>query len=145
MKYRLIHAGQEKTYALIMETGDEPMETLVSFATENGITAARLTAIGAFESVVLGYYEVDRKHYRQNRFNEQMEVLSFIGDIAVKGGAPVAHVHVALGRADASTVGGHLLEARVRPTLEVILVQSPAYLQRVMNREVGLPLIEPRM
>ena len=145
MKSACINEGPEKTYVLIFETGDEVMGGLKRFATENGITAARLTAIGAFESGILGYWETDRRQYRRNPFHEQVEVLAFIGDVARKDRDPVVHVHAVLGRPDASTLGGHLLEARVRPTLEVVLVPSPAYLRRVMDPEAGLPLIEPEV
>ncbi len=143
MKSACINEKPERTFVLIFEPGEEVMDGLRTFAAENGITAARLTAIGAFENAVLGYWEIDRKTYRENRFQEQVEVLAFIGDIAMKDGKPVAHVHAVLGRPDAATIGGHLLQAHVRPTLEVVLVQSPAYLRRVMNPAAGLPLIEP--
>ena len=51
------------------------------------------------------------------------------------------HAHAVLGRCDGSTCGGHLLSAKVRPTLEVILTQAPSYLERVHDAESGLALI----
>jgi hypothetical protein len=73
---------------------------------------------------------------------EQVEVLSLNGDIALDGAEPKVHAHTVLGRRDGSTVGGHLLEAHVRPTLEVILVESPGYLRKTCDRETGLALID---
>lgn len=142
MKSKLIHDHQgEKTYALIFETGDEVMSTLTDFAKTRQLSASRLTAIGAFSDVILGYFNWDTKDYKKLPFPEQVEVLSLIGDIALKDGEPNVHVHTVVGRSDGTTLGGHLLEAHVRPTLEVILVESPAYLRKEIDPESGLALI----
>ena len=64
-----------------------------------------------------------------------------MGDVAQQDGEPKVHAHVVLGRSDGSTRGGHLLEAHVRPTLEVMLVESPAHLNKQHDPESGLALI----
>ena len=145
MKSRLLHdAAGQRTYAVILETGDEPMESLQTFAEREEISAAQLTAIGAFSDAVLGYFEWETKKYRRNRVSEQVEVASLIGDVALSPeGTPAVHVHVVLGRRDGSAVAGHLLEAHVRPTLEVVLTESPRYLRKVHDPESGLALIRP--
>jgi predicted DNA-binding protein with PD1-like motif len=71
-----------------------------------------------------------------------VEVLSLIGDVALEGTHPKVHAHVVLGLSDSSARGGHLLEAHVRPTLEVILTESPGYLARVHDAKSGLALIK---
>jgi hypothetical protein len=144
MKSRLIHEHQgERTFALIFETGDEVMSILTGFARANGLGAARLTAIGAFREATLGYFDWEKKEYKKIPISEQVEVLSLIGDVALKDGEPTVHAHVVVGRSDGSTRGGHLLEAHVRPTLEVILVESPAHLRKAHDPESGLALIRP--
>ncbi|MEA2630049.1 MAG: uncharacterized protein QOE66_268 [Chloroflexota bacterium] len=142
MKSKLIyeHHG-EKTFALIFDTGDEVMSNLVEFAGSNKLGAARLTAIGAFSEVTLGYFDWEKKDYKKIPVREQVEVLSLIGDVALKDGEPKVHAHVVVGRSDGTTMGGHLIEARVRPTLEVILTESPAHLQKQVDEESGLALI----
>ena len=135
------HAGQ-KTFALIFDAGDEAMRGLTEFARERGLSAAHFTAIGAFESATLGYFDWQKKDYRKNPVGEQVEVVSLIGDVtAGEKGGPKVHAHVVLGRADGSALAGHLLEGRVRPTLEVVLVESPAHLQRRHDEQSGLALI----
>jgi uncharacterized protein len=69
-------------------------------------------------------------------------VLSLIGDVALEDGKPKVHAHTVLGRRDGTAHGGHLLEAHVRPTLEVMLTESPVQLRRVFDPGVGLALIE---
>jgi predicted DNA-binding protein with PD1-like motif len=72
---------------------------------------------------------------------EQVEVLSLIGDVALQDGEPKVHAHVVVGRADGSTRGGHLVEAHVRPTLELTLTESPAHLHKQFDPESDLALI----
>jgi uncharacterized protein len=141
MKSKLLNNAGQKTYALIFETGDEVMSNLTMFAKENNLRASQFTAIGAFENAELGYFDVGRKDYKKIPVNEQVEVLSVNGDIAIHEGNPVVHAHVVLGRSDGSTVGGHLKKAVVRPTLEVILYESPSFLQKKIDKETGLALI----
>ena len=143
MEAKRIHEEDgQKTFTLVFETGDEVMTALTSFAKENGLDAASLTAIGAFSDATLGYFDIRRKEYKKIPVEEQVEVLSLVGDIAKgDGGEPQVHAHVVVGRSDGTTRGGHLLEAHVRPTLEVILVETPEHLRRRTDKETGLPLI----
>jgi len=142
MKAKVLNDSPERTIALIFQQGDEVISNLERFANEHGLSAARFTAIGAFEQVTLGYFDWQRKDYERMHFDEQLEVLSLIGDVSLDGGKAKIHAHIVLGRRDASTLGGHLLEARVRPTLEVLLVESPGYLRRSRDAASGLALID---
>lgn len=142
MKEKLLHDRGEKTYALVFAEGDEVVSGLTRFAGRHGVSAGHLTALGAFSQAVLGYFERDRKGYKRIPVQEQVEVLSLVGDVTVTDGQPTLHAHVVLGKADGSTVGGHLLEGRVWPTLEVILVESPAHLRRRHDPATGLALID---
>jgi predicted DNA-binding protein with PD1-like motif len=142
MKSKLIHEqGGERTFALVFQTGDEAMAGLTAFAQEQRLTSARFTAIGAFRDVTLAYFDWQSKAYQKIPVAEQVEVLSLIGDVALSEGKPTVHAHVVVGRSDGSTRGGHLLEAHVRPTLEVILVEAPAHLKKRHDSESGLALI----
>jgi hypothetical protein len=143
MKSKLIHeASGERTFALVFQAGDEAMKGLVDFVKEHKIGCARFTAIGAFHGATLGYFDWEKKDYRKIPTIEQVEVLSLIGDVALKDGEPTVHAHTVLGRWNGSTLGGHLLEGHVRPTLELILVESPAHLRKKHDPESGLALID---
>ncbi len=92
----------------------------------------------------MGYFNWEKKEYEKIPVREQVEVLSLIGDVALDdNGKPKVHAHVVVGRSDASTRGGHLLEGHVRPTLEVMLVESSRGLRRRYDPESGLALIRP--
>lgn len=143
MQSKLINEAPERTFALVFEHGDEVVSLLEQFAAEQGLEASRITAIGAFEDATLGYFDWERKVYERIPVQEQVEVLSLVGDVALDKGKPKLHAHVVLGRRGGATLGGHLLQAHVRPTLEVLLIDSPSHLRRVHDPESGLALIRP--
>jgi len=132
----------EETYVLIFESGDEVTAELKKFMSENNITAARFSAIGAFSDATLAYFDWEKKEYQDFSITEQMEVLTLTGDVAIKEGKPAIHAHVIVGFKDGSTKGGHLQKAHVRPTLEVMLEKSPACLRKSYDEESGLMLID---
>jgi predicted DNA-binding protein with PD1-like motif len=142
MKSKMLNQAPERTFALIFQKGDAVVPLLEAFAREQGLDASRFSAIGAFERAELGYFDWEKKDYERIPVDEQVEVLSLNGDIALDGEEPKVHAHAVLGRRDGSTVGGHLLQATVRPTLEVLLIESPGYLRKTCNRETGLALID---
>jgi len=141
MRSKLLYQETEKTFALVFDEGDLFMENLLSFAKQEGLTAAHFTALGAFSDLKLGYFVPQEKWYRPIEINEQVEVIALVGDIALYEGEPFIHAHAVVGKADGTAHGGHLVEGHVRPTLEVVLTESPRHLQRQYNPEVGLPLI----
>jgi predicted DNA-binding protein with PD1-like motif len=139
----MINDAPERTIVLVFETGDEVVSTFERYAVSQHLKASRLTAIGAFEKATLGYFDWHRKAYEHVEVAEQVEVLSLVGDVALDGDKPKLHAHVVLGRRGGATIGGHLLAATVRPTLEVVLVDAPAYLQRRFDPGSGIALIRP--
>jgi predicted DNA-binding protein with PD1-like motif len=142
MRWDLLGADDEQTYVLVLAPGDEIIASLSAFATERGLDAARFTAIGGLDDVTLGYFDREVGDYVHLPFQEQLEILSLVGDISSQEGGPKVHGHIVLGRRDASTLGGHLLSGRVWPTLEVMLVESAAHLHRTFDEATGLPLID---
>jgi len=142
VKSKLLSAQGARTFAIVFAIGDEVAGGLLKFAQENSLSASHFTAIGAFERVTLGYFDWQKKDYRRIPLLEQVEVVSLIGDIALADGEPKVHAHVVVGKSDGTAHGGHLLEAYVRPTLEVVLVESPAHLRRRLDQDSGLALID---
>lgn len=142
MQSKLLHnADGQRTFAVILATGDEVMACLKDFVTRERITAAQISAIGALSDVVLEYFDWEKKDYMKIPLREQVEVASLLGDVAEADGKPAIHLHIVVGRRDGSAMAGHLGEAHVRPTLEVILTESPAHLRKRHDPESGLALI----
>ncbi len=143
MKSKLLNDNNgTKTYAVIFDENEEALSGLTDFAVQKNLTAVHFTAIGAFKKVKLGYFNIERKDYKENIIDEQVEVLSLAGNITLHKGKPKVHGHIVVGKEDGTAYGGHLLEGIVRPTLEVVLVETPAYLKREFNEKFQLALID---
>jgi len=111
----------ERTFALVFAPGEEVAAGLLAFAREANLAAAHFTAIGAFSDVVLGFFDPDRKEYLRTPVREQVEVVSLVGNVAQFNREPKVHAHV-------------------RPTLEVVVVESPHHLRRATDPATGLAL-----
>ena len=144
MKSKLVaESAGARTFVLVLDPGEEAFSSITRFAVQERVTAASLTSLGAFSSATVGWFDVDKKSYREIPVEQQCEVLSGVGDIAVDDdGKPSLHIHVVLGLSDGSTCGGHLLSGSVQPTLEVILTEMPAHLRRKRRPEIGIALID---
>ena len=110
--------------------------------TTEGIEFAFLSAAGALQSVRLGYWNASARAYDYRDFNEQLEVLSFQGNAALKDDKPFLHVHGVFGRPDFSVIGGHVKDGRVHPTLEVWIRTEDARVRRKRDPVTGLDLLE---
>ena len=141
MPWKLINADPPVTYAIALQTGNDAVKCLSDFVREQEIEAASITAISAFCRALLGYFEWQSKQYKKIPVEEQVEVLSLLGDVAVSEGKPTLHIHAVLGKSDSSVAGGHLLSSEVRRTREVIITQSPSYLRKAKDPETGFALL----
>ena len=140
---RIASEGAVDTLVVILDNGEEAFSTLQNYARREEIFAASLTAIGAFARATVGWFDFASKSYKEIEIDEQCEVLSAIGDVAVgDDGKASLHVHVVLGLSDGSTRGGHLLKGTVHPTLEVVLTETPARLRRRKRPDLGIALID---
>lgn len=144
VKVKLVHDDGLRTYVAVLDKDEEAVEGLTRLATDESLGAASLTAIGAFSRATVGYFDRSTKAYEEIPVDGQVEVLSMIGDLAIADGNPKLHAHVVLGRRDGTTLGGHLLQGWVWPTLEVVIAQAPTHLQRRTDPDTGLPLIDIR-
>jgi uncharacterized protein len=143
MKSKLLHQENGlRTFAVVFDKNDGVREPLLAFAREQGISGAQVTAIGAFSEATLAYFERQTRHYKEIPVQEQVEVLSFAGNLGRQDGNPMLHAHAVVSRADGTTVGGHFLRGKVWPTLEMIILETPQFLRRVHDEETGLALID---
>jgi len=141
MKAQLV--GGERTFVLVLEPGEEAFAAITEFAAKEKLAGASITAIGAFERATVGWFDLDKKGYKNIDVAEQCEVLSLVGDVAAgDDGKPSVHLHAVLGLSDGSTRGGHLLKGYVRPTLEVVIEESPVHLRRKKRPELGIALLD---
>ena len=142
MKAKVIEDADVVTYVVVCDPGDEAVSALTQFARAERLEAAQITAVGAFEHAIVGWFDREARDYRRIPVDEQCELLSLIGDIAEGQDGPIVHMHAVLGLSDGTTRGGHLLEGRVFPTLEAIVTETPAELRRILRPDIGIALID---
>jgi predicted DNA-binding protein with PD1-like motif len=146
MKVRLLNPGEAtKQYVVIFYQGDEAFSGLLEFAEQYHVTSAHFTAIGAVNGATLGWFDPQRKMYKKIPVNGQHELIGMSGDIALYQGKPAVHTHMVLGNPDGTTFGGHVLEASVSPTLEVMVTDDPVTMQKRFDPATDLTLIDPAL
>lgn len=106
------------------------------------IIAAEFRAIGAFERLTYGFFDLKTKSYEKTMLDEQVEVMSLIGNVARHAGEQKIHAHVVIGKRDGTSHGGHFFEGTVRPTLEMFLNEIPFAIERTLDQSTNLPLID---
>jgi uncharacterized protein len=142
MKSKSINDGVERTFVLILDPGEEAFKSITEFAGREKITGASVSAIGAFSTAKVGWFDFAAKTYKPIELNEQCEVLSLLGDVAQgDDGKASLHLHAVLGLQDGTVRGGHLLSGSVQPTLEVMIRETVVHLRRRKRPDLGIALI----
>jgi predicted DNA-binding protein with PD1-like motif len=146
MQVQLLNPGEStKQYAVIFYQGDEAFSGLVEFAEKYHVTSAHFAAIGALNRATLGWFDPQRKMYKKIPINGQHEVIGMSGDIALYQGKPVVHTHMVVGSPDGTTRAGHVLEAYVSPTVEVVVIVDPIAMKKRFDPATDLTLIDPAL
>ena len=144
MKVRLLAENRGvKSYAIVLAKGDEVMSGVTDFAKQNKVTSASFTAIGAFSRATVAWFDDSRKEFKLVPIEQQVELVSMIGDIALSGDHPAVHTHVSVASSDGALRGGHLISAFVFPTLELFMTVYPTPLHKQLDEATGLKLIDP--
>ncbi len=143
MRWKLLDAGPPATYAIVLAKGDEVMREL-------GRIVQRAEDRGGLD-------------HRDRRFRARRARLFRLGNQGIQAQSrsrtrsrscrcsAMSRSRTTSRRCictrcsanrDGSTVGGHLLEGHVRPTLELTLIEPPAHLRKRKDPETGLALID---
>lgn len=129
-------------YMLRLDSGEPVLQTLLGFLDTATIPCANVSATGGVNRVRLAHWNEQTGEYDVRTFTEQLEVLGFQGNAAMKGGAPYLSLEGVFGRADFSVIGGHVAEAWVHPTLEVWFRTEGVGVMRRHDDASGLDLLD---
>ncbi len=132
----------EGRFQLRVESGEPLVESLTQLLEAENIRFALVTGLGAVRYARVAYLNVERKEYEPHEFEEQLELVSLIGNATLRDGKPFLHLHVALARRDLTLLGGHLQEAIARPTIEVWLQPEPGIVERVFDESAGMAVMQ---
>jgi uncharacterized protein len=123
-------------------SGERAAEAVMDVLRREVVGYATLTGLGAVRWVRLAYWNATTREYEAHEVEEQLEVVSLVGNVTLRDGEPFLHWHISLGRHDLTLFGGHFLDAVVHPNLEVWLQLEPAEVARRVEPDSGLALMD---
>lgn len=129
------------SWVIVLKKGDKIIEKLKEFVKQKGITSGYFNAIGAVNFVELAHYNLEKKRYSSKSIKKPLEIVSLIGNVAFKEEEIVIHAHIVVGTDKMELYGGHLKEATVTATCEIILNEFREEINRDYDDNTGLNLI----
>jgi len=138
MNYKKVSSG----FVLRLISGEKPEEKLLEFCEKEGINSAFFYGIGALEKAEIGHFSLTEKKYHNKIFEEDLEVLSFTGNISLKEKKPFVHAHVMLGKNDFSVIGGHFVSGITGATMELFVQVLNEKIERKKDELTGLFLLD---
>lgn len=129
------------TWVIVLQRGDKIIEKLSEFIDAEQIKSGYMSGIGAVSKVEIAHYDLAEKKYSSQTFEEPLELLSLLGDVAFKDAEKIVHCHIILGRDDMSLFGGHLVEGTIGVTCEIIFNELSEQIPKKEDPEIGLNLI----
>lgn len=130
-----------KTHIIALTEGEDIIQIMIDFCAAKNIKAGFFQGIGAVSGVILLHYNIKSKRYRTEIFNEPMEIVSLQGIIAQKEGHPNIHCHGAFADVAMRVYGGHVKEAIVSVTGEIVIRESDHNIRREPDERTGLNLL----
>ena len=129
------------SYVIVLDKWEKVTDSLRNFAREHGISSGFFFGIGAVKDPKIGYYDVFTKEYVEKTLSGEFEVISLVGNITLdEDGNVIVHAHISLGDNQYRVYGGHLIQALVSVTLELLFIPTIA-LKRVFDEKTQLKLI----
>jgi predicted DNA-binding protein with PD1-like motif len=125
-----------------MEPGEDVLETIEAVAAEHGVKSGHVSMIGAISGAKLGYFHLEANEYRNFTINEDVEVVSCMGNISILNGKPMVHAHMIVSDEAGKCYGGHLMKGcKVSVTIELVIIETETDLTRARDERTGLNLL----
>lgn len=142
MNLKSIDAKVSRVIVGKVEPNEDLIDAITKLVKTYNIKAGLLNCIGAFKKFTIGYFDLDKKEYKLKTFDENVELVSCLGNIAYKNGKPIIHAHVSVGRPDFSIIGGHLSQPSIiSVTGEIYILEIDQKLNRSLDPQFNLFLL----
>lgn len=138
MEYRKF----DDSYVVRLNKGEEVIETLKELCLKEDIKLAEITGLGASNLVEIGVFNVNTKEYNTKVFEGMFEITSLVGNATRKEDDVYLHIHINFGDEEGNVKGGHLVQARISATSEIIIRKIEGEVGRKLSDEIGLNLLE---
>ncbi len=118
--------------------GADLLEELNKLVKVEGIELGALSGIGALRKAAVGIFDLEKREYKVNEFDEEMEICALTGNVSLKEGEPFVHAHLSLSDREGRGFGGHLMPGCEIFVAEVILWEfEGARLERCPQADCG--------
>jgi predicted DNA-binding protein with PD1-like motif len=131
----------KNTFLIKIEFKEKIIQSLKDFAQKNNIVSAVFYGIGALRWADIAFYDLENKRYLNKKFEENLEIISMLGNISTMNNSKVIHTHVCLGRNDYSTIAGHFNEGEAI-SCEIVMKKYKTVLEREKDEITGLNLLK---
>ncbi len=138
MEYRRF---KDKIIARI-DKGEEIVDEIRKIAGKEDIKLASVEGLGALNRLTVGVFKTDEKVFSKNEFTGYYEVVSLTGTINTMDGEFYTHLHMSAADETGHVIGGHLSEAVVSATAELVITVIDGHVDRSFDEEIGLNLLK---
>ncbi len=139
---RSIQTGIKRVIFARMDPGEDVLEVIEAVAVEHGVRSGQLSLIGAISKAKLGYFHRGAAEYKHFTVDEDVEVVSCIGDISTHDGDIVVHAHIVVADETGKCWAGHLMKGcEVSVTIELVIIETEIELIRKRDDVTGLNLL----
>lgn len=128
------------TLVVRMDRGEEILEQLREIAAKEQIQLASVQALGAISEFTVGVFKTAEKEFSGNDFKGNYEIVSLTGTINTLNGEFYCHLHMSAGNDKGEVFGGHLQQAVVSATCEMVIRLIDGAVDRYYDEKIGLNL-----
>lgn len=129
-------------YVVRLEKGEEVISKLKELCTNEGIHLGIISGIGAANKVQIGLFNTETLEYKTTIKEGMFEITSLLGNISTKDKEVYLHCHINFSDESLSCYGGHLVEAYISATCEIIVSVIDGNVNRKFDSNIGLNLFQ---
>ncbi len=123
-----------------IDKGELVNQKLLEVAEQEKLTSGWINGLGAISNIEIGYWDIEKKIYVKQKFDDDYELLSLIGNVSLVDNKPFIHTHISFSDTKFRVFGGHLFDAEIIAAAEFCIFVSDYHLHRKLNCDIGLSL-----
>ena len=121
-----------------LDVGEEIISSIMNILKNEKISFATVSGIGATNDFTVGTYDVTNQLYKKSNYKGVYEIVSLLGNTSTMNNEPYIHIHMSAADKNNNVVGGHLNEAYISATAEIILNIIETNVDRIKNSNTEL-------
>ena len=147
----MIYKRFDDKLVIRLRKGDKLVESIKEVLEKENVKAGFITGIGACDRLEIGLFDPSKKKYKTKTYEENLEIASLTGNISNMDGKLYTHFHIICGRVESNpakgslsgaAIAGHLNEAEISLTAEIVITTINGDINRKHDPDLGINLIE---